>query len=108
MEKAEGGVYDPALARAGDQVGQRDLVRSDVQPRGGVHSVNPEVFNGVAGVDHLGLAIQHVLIAPGALAVDRKINASPSEAVDQAECRHLRQIYGAVCRQLSTVDAQSG
>ena len=58
VEEAKVGIDDPALAWAGDQSGERDLVRGDVQASGRVESVNPYVRNGIAGVDQLRRAVQ--------------------------------------------------
>ena len=108
VEKAKGGVDDPALARAADQVGERDLVRSDVQVSGRVHSVNPEVFDGVAGIDHLRVAVHYILVGPASLARNRKVHAAAPEAVDYTQRRHFRQIHGAVRGQLPLRVERSG
>src|SRR5580704_7546838 len=58
VKVVNGGVDSATLPRAGDQIRQRDLIGSNVQASGRVHAINPEVFDGVAGVDHFSSAVQ--------------------------------------------------
>ena len=96
LTKAHGGVDDAALPWAGDQIRKRDLIGSNVQASGRVHSINPEVFDGIAGVHYLCPAIQYILIGAGSLARQRKVHASATEAIDYAQRCYFPQVHVAV------------
>ncbi len=85
VEKAKGRIDNPALARAANQIGERDLVRRDVQVGGCVQPVDPEIIHGIAGVDHFGVAIHRVLAGPGSLGRNSKIHAPTAEAIDRSQ-----------------------
>ena len=107
-----GGVDSATLPRAGDQIRQRDLIGSNVQASGRVHAINPEVFDGVAGVDHFRSAVQHILVGADSLGGQRKVHGSAAKAIDCTQRRYFPQVHVAFRSprplRVSKVDQASG
>ncbi len=67
-----------------------------MQARGRVHSVDPEVIDGIGGVVYLCRAIHHKGACLASLTGKCKVHTSASQAVDRAQRSHFRQVHGAV------------